>query len=301
MAPGENENSPVQQTNLNTIDTFLLRMNKPVFPTEKRAMDLRQGQYGSRCRLGLILPSMNVCTEPEWSRLVPKDVSFHTTRMLLHGPMTPESFARMDEDVASAAFLLGTARVNAIAYACTAGSVLADSERIIQVIERESGVPAVTMAKAVIEAMLALGLKRIAVATPYVPFVNEQERAFLESAGFEVTQIIGLGLGKKYEERLMIARQREEVTYELAKRVNSPEADAIFISCGALASIGILGRLEKEVEKPVFSSTVVAFWATLRRTGIEVSIPGFGSLLEKYPPLPAPATGTVGERITPGG
>ena len=77
---------------------------------EKEVMDLRQGQYGSRCRLGLILPSMNVCTEPEWGRLAPKDVSFQTTRMLLHGPMAPESFARMDEDLASAAFLLGTAR-----------------------------------------------------------------------------------------------------------------------------------------------------------------------------------------------
>jgi arylmalonate decarboxylase len=232
---------------------------------------------------------MNVCTEPEWGRLAPKDVSFHTTRILLHGPMTPESFARMDQDVATAASLLGTARVDAIAYACTAGSVLADSEEIIRVIERESGVPAVTMAKAVTEAMCALGLKRIAVATPYVSFVNEQERAFLESAGFEVTQIIGLGLGRTYEERLMIARQSEEVTYELARRVDSHEAEGVFISCGALASIGILERLERELEKPVFSSTVAAFWATLRRARVEFSIPGFGSLLEKCPPLPSPA------------
>jgi len=226
-------------------------------------MNLREGPYGSLCRLGLILPSMNVTTEPEWCRLAPREVSFHTTRMLLQGAMTPESFARMDEDVAGAARLLATARVDAIAYACTAGSFLGDSDKIIRVIERESGVPAVTMSKAVVEAMRVLGVKRVAVGTPYVAFVNEQERKFLQDAGFEVTRIIGLDLGKTYEERLMIARQKEQVTYELAKKVDSPGAEGVLISCGALASIGVLERLETELGKPVVSSSVAIFWATL--------------------------------------
>lgn len=34
-------------------------------------MDLRDGQYGWLCRLGLMLPSMNVLTEPEWYRKRP--------------------------------------------------------------------------------------------------------------------------------------------------------------------------------------------------------------------------------------
>lgn len=230
---------------------------------------------------------MNVVTEPEWCRLAPPGVSVHTTRMLLQGAMTPQSYARMDEDVANAARLLGTARPDAIAYACTAGSVLADSAEIVKLIERESGAPAVTTSQAVVEALIALGIKRVAVGTPYVDFVNDRQRSFLEDAGFEVVSIRGLGMGKTYEERSMISRQAESVAYELAKEVDSPRADGILISCAALASIGVLQRLEAELGKPVVSSSVATFWAAVRPAGGEISIPGFGTLLRRCPPRPA--------------
>ncbi|MFC1534007.1 aspartate/glutamate racemase family protein [Thermodesulfobacteriota bacterium] len=249
-------------------------------------MNLRDGQYGWLCRLGLILPSMNVLNEPEWYRILPDGISVHTARMLLHGAMTAESFRHMHKDISRAALMLSTGHVDAIAYACTAGSFLEDSEKIIRIIERESNVPVVTTSRAVIEALHALQIKRVAVATPYIESVNESERKFLENAGFEVTRIIGLDLGHTSEERLLIARQKESVTYELAKRVESPEADGVFISCVALASVGILKKLEDNLSKPVFSSTVATLWAILRRSGVDVSIEGFGSLLEKFPPLP---------------
>lgn len=108
--------------------------------------------------------------------------------------MTPESFQRMHGDIRRATGLLCTGRVDAIAYACTAGSFLEDSEKIVQIIEREGNVPAVTTSMAVIEALRVLGIKRVAVATPYVELVNERERKFLENTGFEVTRIIGLDL-----------------------------------------------------------------------------------------------------------
>ena len=66
---------------------------------------LREGEYGWRCRLGLIVPSLNVVAEPEMRRLAPDGVSVHSARMYLAGATTPESYARMAEDAEAAADL----------------------------------------------------------------------------------------------------------------------------------------------------------------------------------------------------
>jgi len=249
-------------------------------------MDLKDGQYGSICRIGLVVPSLNVVIEPEFHKMAPEGVSAHATRMLLQGEMTRESYARMAQDAATTAALLRTARVDVIAYACTSGSFLEDGDRITETLEREGGVPAVTTAQAVIEALHVLGLKRIAVGTPYVDFANEAERMFLENAGFEVTDLYGLGLGDTPESRISIGRQKWQKVLEIARRVDSSDADGVFISCTNLATIGVLEQLEQELEKPVFSSNVATFWSVLSRGGFSDPVPGYGSLLRDFPSLP---------------
>ena len=248
---------------------------------------LREGEYGWRCRLGLIVPSLNVVAEPEMRRLAPDGVSVHSARMYLAGATTPESYARMAEDAEAAADLLATAGMDAIAYACTSGSILEDSGRITEILTKAAGVPSVTTARAVADALRALGLRRIAVATPYVEFVNKEERRFLESAGFEISAIRGLGLGHTSEERLSIGRVGLDAVRALARQVDSEakEADGIFISCTNLATIGALEELEKEFKKPVVSSNAATFWAALRCAGQEIPIEGHGTLLRTFPPL----------------
>tara|TARA_B100000315_G_scaffold248766_1_gene279016 strand:- start:646 stop:1416 length:771 start_codon:yes stop_codon:yes gene_type:complete len=249
-------------------------------------MDLKDGQYGSICRIGLVVPSLNVVIEPEFHRMAPEGVSVHATRMLLQGKMTRESYARMAQDAATTAALLSTARVDVVAYACTSGSFVEDGDRIAETLEREGGVPAVTTAQAVVEALHALALKRIAVGTPYVDFVNEAEKQFLESAGFEVTGLYGLGLGDTPESRVSIGRQKWQKVVEMARRLDSPDTDGVFISCTNLATIGVLEQLEQELGKPVFSSNVATFWSVLSRGGYSASVPGYGSLLRDFPSLP---------------
>ena len=106
------------------------------------------------------------------------------------------------------------------------------------------------------------------------------------AAGFEVTDIHGLEMGKTPESRIAIGRLKYDAVCDLARRVDSPEAEGVFLSCLNLATVGILERLEEELGKPVLSSTVATFWAALRRGGVETSIPGYGSFLRKFPPLP---------------
>ena len=82
--------------------------------------------YGWRARLGLIVPPTNTTNEAEWSRVLPDGVTLHVTRMPLH--LHVEEPLRDDDplarDLVAAAGLLAQAGVSAIAYGCTAGSMI---------------------------------------------------------------------------------------------------------------------------------------------------------------------------------
>jgi arylmalonate decarboxylase len=145
--------------------------------------------------------------------------------------------------------------------------------------ERAGGVPVIATAGAVLAALRALGVKRVAVATPYVDFVNEAERAFLEEHGFGVTSLLGLRLGETQAERRFIGRVPPQQVYRLARQADRPDAEAIFISCTNLATLDVIAQLEADCGKPVISSNQACFWACLRVMGIPDSIAGYGKLL----------------------
>jgi maleate isomerase len=69
---------------------------------------------------------------------------------------------------------------------------------------------------------------------------------------------------------------------DFAQQVDRPEADTLFISCGALRSIDIVDALEDRLGKPVVCSNQAMVWDTLRRAGIDDVISGYGTLLSEY-------------------
>lgn len=238
--------------------------------------------YGWRARIGLIVPSLNVTMEPEMARLVPAGVSVHAARVMTRGKMTPDSYREMAAEVERAAELLETADVDIVAYACTSGSIVEDEEPILERIRQIAKAPAVATAPAVVEALRALKVLSVAVATPYVEFVNEAERKYLEVRGFTVTALKGLHLGKTPEDRRGIGKQPAEVAFRLAREVDSPEAQGLFISCTNLATLGIIQLLEREAGKPVVTSVQATAWALLRALNIRDRMAGFGTLLEDH-------------------
>lgn len=237
--------------------------------------------YGWRAKIGLIVPSTNTINEPEFWRLAPKGVTIHTGRATLLGKATEESYFKMAEAVKVAADDLATAEVDVVAYGCTSGSIVCSLQDIVDDLKRRTGVPAVATAGAVVAALRALGTKCVAVATPYVDFVNESERRFLQDYGFEVASLHGLRLGETQEERRGIGRVPPEHIYRMAMACNRPEADTIFVSCTNLATIDVIAQIEADTGKPVVTSNQACFWACLRLLGLPDRIEGHGRLLSE--------------------
>ena len=131
-------------------------------------------------------------------------------------------------------------------------------------IERASGRPATTTTTTVLDALRAVGATSLAVATPYLEELNAIERQFLEASGFAVASISGLGCATDAE----IGRLDPADAVSLVERVDTPEADAVFISCTNFHCLPAIASLERQVGKPVVTSNLAGAWAALRQIGI---------------------------------
>ena len=78
---------------------------------------------GDRLRLGVVVPSSNTTVEPEFAVWTPAATSIHAARMGLVD-VTVEALDAMAADAVAAAERLAHAEVDAVAYACTTGSLL---------------------------------------------------------------------------------------------------------------------------------------------------------------------------------
>lgn len=245
-------------------------------------MFTRYSHYGWRARVGLIVPSVNVVMEPELARMAPEGVSIHVTRLLLQGKASRESYVAMAEATSRAATELSTAEPDVMAYGCTSGAIIEGDEAVIRRIKEIVGdIPVITTAGAVVDALKALGMKRIAVATPYLQAVNEEEKEYLERRGFDVSRILGLEMGHSDTERKLIGRQPPGIAYRIAREAYTPDVDGIFISCTNFATLPIIEQLETELGKPVVTSNQATFWALLRQAGLKDKLEGVGSLLRE--------------------
>lgn len=238
--------------------------------------------YGWRGKIGLIVPSTNTINEPEFWRLAPEGVTIHTARVLLLGKATQDSYFDMANALARAAKELATAEVDVVAYGCTSGSIICPLPDLLADMGNETGTPATAAAGAVIAALRAFGVKKVAVTTPYVKFVNDSEVKFLEDEGFSVTSMHGLELGETQEERRGIGRVPPHHVYQMARIADRPDAEAIFISCTNLATLDVIAEIEQDLGKPVITSNQACFWACMRLMGLTTPISGYGRLLEEH-------------------
>ena len=242
--------------------------------------------YGARGRIGLITLASDTSVLPEYARLMPPGVAVYPAPITLpRGEVAPAALAEMlaGHDLERAASLLAWAEVGIIVFACTTGSLVHGigwDHELIRRIEDASGIPATTTATAVLAALSALGATTLAVATPYLDELNAVERRFLEASGYRVAAIAGLGCATDPE----IGRLGPADAEVLVTRVDSPAADAIFISCTNFHCLDAVASLEERRGKPVVTSNQAGAWAALRHLRIDEPVPGFGRLLT----LPAP-------------
>ena len=234
--------------------------------------------YGTRARIGLMVPSGNAICEAELHAMLPPGVVALITRLELRGSSEAE-LSKMLDRLEEAAGLLADARPGLIGFHCTAVSTFAP-ERAGEIparMTRATGLPAVTTADAILAALEALGAKRILLVTPYIPAVHEREITFLAAHGCAVVGGDMMGINTNAE---MAQIPPEAIAAQARGAARAaPGADACFISCTAIRSAGVIEALETEIGMPVITSNQVMAWHVLRRLGLQDQPKGFGRLM----------------------
>lgn len=227
-------------------------------------------------KLGVIVPSWNTVMEYEFKRMAGEAVSLHSQR-IRHTADTEENVKWLSTQAPEAAELLSHAKVNAICFGCTGSGFLKTPQEdrgFAADLERRTGISTTTSSASIVEALRKMGAKKISVASPYEPWMNEKLREYLEADGFEVVAMKGLGT------QAHGSVQPEQVK-ALAMEVVRPEADAVFISCSNFRTLDIIEAVERESGKPVVTSNQAAMWGVLRGIGDRRTIAGAGRLFQE--------------------
>jgi maleate isomerase len=233
------------------------------------------GGRSPRAKLGFVLLPNEYTVAADVARLAPAGVGTFCTRAPMPREITPETLEAMIGGLADAAALaMPDEELDVLCYAPTSGSLVMGEDRICAELERgyPHKVKTTTLVSGVVAGLRAPGAAKIVVGTPYLDSINQLERVFLEQRGFDVLDIQGLKLRTNTD----MSSVTPDFLIEFALAIDRPDADAIFISCGALRSIE---EIERRAGKPVVVSNQAMMWHCLRLAGIVDAIPGYGRLM----------------------
>ena len=238
-------------------------------------------------RIGFIVPSSNTTIETEVPEMLRRiegaRFTFHSSRAVLHS-VDPESLDRMVGQLDRCGRELTDAHVDAIAYACLVALMARgpdahrEAERQLAEIVAQAGTDTAVLssAGALIEAIRALGLRRVAILTPYVKSLTEKVAAYLESEGIEVVDAMSLEVA----DNIAVGRLDPSRLPDLAAQMDTSAADGVVISaCVQMPSLAAIEPAERRLGLPVLSAATATVFDLLSRLGMPTAVPGAGRLL----------------------
>ena len=243
-----------------------------------------EGSIGyTRARVGLIIPSGNRMTEAHFRHFAPPDLGFHPARLRVTRGYKLTLPDLLDA-VGRTAEILADVGADLIGFHCNATSMEHGTEgdaKILEAITKASGIAAISTAQATVDALRAVGIRRLVLLTPYDQDTNDEERHHLEQLGFEVLHDVFIGRqpGVRHYEH------PPERWLELTRANLRSDADGYLMSCTNTTQIDVIEPLERELGKPVINSNQAMIWACLHRLAPKLGpvkpIAAFGRLMGK--------------------
>lgn len=213
---------------------------------------------GAMTRIGLLIPAVNTVAEAEFHAGMPPGVSVHTARMRVGGTSSAAVREMIAESLPRAVADVAAVRPDLVVLACTAvGAVLGtEGERqLVGELERDLGVPVVSMNAAVSHALARVGARRVAVITPYPDEVTEKVADGVRAAGLEVAASASMGFADAFE---IAAIPVEELAEFVAAHTDGAAFDTLFLSCGNLRMLEARAVLSERFGVSVVASNLAA-------------------------------------------
>ena len=162
-------------------------------------------------------------------------------------------------------------------------------------LSQKIGLPVVSQMEPHALALVALGVKRVAIATYYGDELNEAIRRYFDRFDIEGVVIGGLSVPGKseslYTTSLMALDEVSHMqVYQYCKagfQAMKPRVDAIYINGGGWDAPPTIDMLERDLGTKVVFALAAEMWAAYQRLAIDPVVGDCGALLRDNPVVPS--------------
>ena len=149
-------------------------------------------------------------------------------------------------------------------------------EELVKQIEEATGLPATTSIRSAIRALAHLGVRNVAVVSPYPKELHQSALSFLGASGFRVVADHTMDV---------VFKQLQDITpaqiAATAMRVlgSAPAADGVYIPCNQWSAADAAPLIESATGVPVVTGAHADYWEAFRSLDIHDRIEGHGRLM----------------------
>jgi maleate isomerase len=194
-------------------------------------------------------------------------------------PMAPVRAFAEPPHLDDAAVLLAAAPIHAIVFGFTSSAYVlgaaGEAAMLARLERRTRGIPVVATGAASVQALVALGVRRIALMSPpwFDEELSELGRRYYEAAGLEVVLAEPCTLPSDQT----AIRPEDQLAWA---RAHVPgDAEALVIGGNGFRAVGAIEALEAALGRPVVTANQALLWAALRAAGADTSgVTGYGRL-----------------------
>ena len=230
---------------------------------------------GAVARMGMIILQSDQTLELEAAQLIhgtgaDSDIGLYHARIPNQTEINEETLQEMALALPKTAALMPKEfGFDAIGYGCTSGATIIGEDAVDRLIKsahpNAKTTNPITACKA---ALHALGLKSIALVTPYAVSVTKAMQDNLQADGFAVTSVATFNQSDDFT----VARIDAQSLYNAVMAMGGrDDCEGVFISCTSLRALPIIAKAEAELGKPVLSSNQVFIWHLMRLAGLKAS------------------------------
>ena len=229
-------------------------------------------------KIGLITLSSDYIMERDFISVCKNlPLNIFVNRIKNYNPLTKENLLKMHDQIESVTKnILPNEKINTVAYGCTSGTIAIGREKVKEKIQlAKPGCYVSTPITAAIKAFSKMKIKKIAIFTPYSKNLNETVFEYFSKEGIEILSSASFNLDTDKD----IGKIDPNYLLDILTKMETANAEALFVSCTALPVLQILDELEKKIKIPVFSSNQTLIWDSIRSVGCKIAIHGYGNLL----------------------
>ena len=239
--------------------------------------------HGHRARIGYTVAAVTTEIYPiDWYRVVPDGVSLMMITLPL-GERSPEDVERCYQISIESAHTMARAGADLVLLGGLPINISKGDDAVdtlMQKLESEIGVKMSCSALAQVNAFAALGSQKVCIVHPFLE--DQSPRHGKHMSGFFGLKSIGVYAGGSSLTALGTLPPARALEWGRAAMGANPDADTLYFGCPHWTVIDAIQPLEEEFGISVMTSLQAIVWESMRKTGIDDRIKGFGRLLSEF-------------------